>query len=86
MEVGIRALRADLSRFVKRVRDGEEIVVTDHGRAVARLLPLEGERALDRLIRAGLVAPAPSRGKRSSPKPIENAGPLSDLVVRGRGD
>ena len=84
MEVGIRELRADLSRFLKQVRDGDEIVVTDRGRAVARLVPLDGERKLDRLIREGVVIPAPNRGKRTSPKPIEGSGPLSDLVLEGR--
>jgi prevent-host-death family protein len=84
MEVGIRELRADLSRLLKRVRDGEEIVVTDRGKAVARLVPLDGERKIDRLIREGLVIPAPNRGSRTVPKPIEGAGPLSDLVSEGR--
>lgn len=65
MEVGIRELRGDLSRFVKRVRKGEEIVVTDRGRPVARLVPVEGERKIDRLIREGLVTPAPNRGPRT---------------------
>jgi prevent-host-death family protein len=85
VEVGIRELRADFSRFVKHVRNGEEIVVTDRGRAVARLVPIAGERKIDRLIRDGLVTPAPNRGPRTVPRPIEGAGPLSDLVVEGRG-
>ena len=85
MEVGIRELRADLSRFVKRVRAGEEVVVTDHGKAVARLVPIDGERKIDRLIREGLVIPAPNRGPRTLLKPIEGAGPLSDLVIEDRG-
>jgi prevent-host-death family protein len=84
MEVGIRELRADLSRFVRRVRAGEEVVVTDHGRAVARLVPIDGERKIDRMIREGLVTPAPNRGRRIAPKPIEGAGPLSDLVIEDR--
>jgi prevent-host-death family protein len=86
MEVGIRELRADLSRWVKRVQGGEEVVVTDRGKAVARLVPLDGERTIDRLIREGLVTPAPNRGSRTLPEPIEGAGPLSDLVTEGRGD
>lgn len=80
MEVGIRQLRADLSRFVKRVRSGEQIVVTDRGKPVARLVPVEGERTIDRLIREGLVTPAPNPWRGPLPKPIEGAGPLSDLV------
>jgi prevent-host-death family protein len=85
VEVGIRELRADLSRLVKRVSAGEELVVTDHGKPVARLVPMDGERKLDRLIREGLVIPAPNRGRRARPKPIEGAGPLSDLVLEDRG-
>lgn len=83
MEVGIRELRADLSKYVKRVRAGEEVVVTDHGKAVARLVPI-GERKIDRLIREGLVIPARKPWRGPLPKPIKG-GPLSDLVIEGRG-
>ena len=84
MDVGIRELRADLSRYVKRVRAGEEIVVTDRGKAVARLVPIEGERKIDRLIREGLVTPAPRPWRGKLPKPIEGMGSLSDVVLRDR--
>ncbi len=84
MDVGIRELRADLSRFVKRVRAGEEITVTDRGKPVARLVPFSGESKLDRLIREGRVTPAPRpRVKRPEP-PITGAGPLSDIVLEDR--
>ena len=84
MEVGIRELRADLSRWVRRVREGEEVIVTDHGKAVARLVPVDGERKIDRLIREGLVIPAPRPRRGPLPKPIEGAGPLSDIVLDDR--
>jgi prevent-host-death family protein len=85
MEVGIRELRADLSGWVKRVREGDEVVVTDRGKAVARIVPLDGERKIDRLIAAGIVQAAPSRRRGVLRKPIKGAGPLSDLVDEGRG-
>ena len=85
MEVGIRELRADLSKYVKRVRAGEEVIVTDHGKAVARLVSIDGERKIDRLIREGRVLPAPKQWRGKLPKPIAGAGPLSDLVIEGRG-
>ncbi|MHB8695251.1 MAG: type II toxin-antitoxin system Phd/YefM family antitoxin [Solirubrobacteraceae bacterium] len=84
MEVGIRELRADLSRWVKRVHEGEEVVVTDRGKAVARLVPVAGERTIDRLIREGLVTPAPRPWRGKLPRPIEGAGPLSDIVLDDR--
>jgi prevent-host-death family protein len=84
MEVGIRELRANLSRWVKLVHDGDELIVTDRGRAVARLVPVDGERKIDRLVREGLVLPAPRPWRGPLPKPIEGAGPLSDLVLDDR--
>ena len=84
MDVGIRDLRADLSRWVKRVQAGEEIVVTDRGKPVARLVAMDGERKIDRLIREGLVTPAPKPWRGPLPEAIEGAGPLSDLVIEGR--
>lgn len=36
--IGVRALKTKLSQYVKEARRGEEIVVTDHGRPVARLV------------------------------------------------
>jgi len=84
MDVGIRELRADLSRWIARVREGEEIVVTDRGRAVARVLPVDGERPIDRLVRQGVVVPAPSPWSGPLPEPVEGAGPLSDIVLEER--
>ena len=48
MEVGVRKLRNNPSRYLERVRDGEEVVVTDRGRAIARVSPIGVERVLDR--------------------------------------
>lgn len=82
-EVGVRELRDHLSRYLDRVQEGEEVVVTDRGRAIARVLPMNGERTIDRLIAQGLVTPAPQR-RRARPKPLKTAGPVSDLVAEQR--
>jgi prevent-host-death family protein len=79
MEVGIRELRNHLSRYLHRVRDGDEVVVTDRGRAIARVVPVDGERLLDRLIAEGVVTPA-RQPKRPAARPIEAKGTVSDLV------
>lgn len=82
-EVGIRELRDHLSRYLERVQGGEEVVVTDRGRAIARVLPMSGERTIDRLIREGKVTPA-RKPKRPAPRPIKTAGTVSDLVAEQR--
>lgn len=38
--VGVRELRQQASALLRRVRNGESIEVTDHGRPVARLVPI----------------------------------------------
>jgi prevent-host-death family protein len=42
-EVGIRELRDALSRWIEKVKAGDEVVVTDHGRAVAVLSAIPAE-------------------------------------------
>jgi len=84
MDVGIRELRAGLSRYVAQVKAGEEITVTEHGRPVARLVPPEGERKIDRLIREGVVIPA-RRRTGWLPEPIKTKGSVSDIVIEQRG-
>jgi prevent-host-death family protein len=83
MEVGVRELRNNLSRYLDRVRGGEEVVVTDRGQAIARVLPLGTERVLDRLIAEGVVTPA-QRPKSRARKPIKSKVTVSDLVADQR--
>ncbi len=67
-EVGIRELKNGLSGYIDRVRNGEEVIVTDRGRPVARLSPLDAARdRLDDLVEAGVVQP-PSSSERYLPK------------------
>lgn len=84
MEVGIRELRNHLSRYLDDVRRGEEITITDRGRAVARILPMSGERKIDRLIAEGFVSPPENPGPRTVPKPIKINGTVSDLIIEQR--
>ncbi len=83
IEVGVRELRNNLSRYLERVREGEEVLVTDRGSAVARVLPVGGERVLDRLVAEGAVTPAPQR-KRRAGAPIKGTGTVSDLIADQR--
>jgi prevent-host-death family protein len=83
MEVGIRELRNHLGDYLERVREGDEVVVTDRGTAVARIVPITGGRALDRLIAEGVVTPA-ARSTRSRPARVRTERPISDLVAEQR--
>lgn len=41
--VAVRELRQNLSRYLARVKAGEALIVTEHGRQVARLIPFASE-------------------------------------------
>ena len=58
MTVGIRELKAKLSEYVSRAANGEQIVVTDRGRPVARLVGFEGTSMIERGIEEGWITPA----------------------------
>jgi prevent-host-death family protein len=83
LEIGVRELRNNLSRYLDRVQAGEEVVVTDRGRAIARMLPLSGERTIDRLVTRGIVTPA-KQSKSPTTRPIKTTGTVSDLVGEQR--
>lgn len=84
MEAGVRELRDHLSRYLNEVRDGNEVTVTDHGKAVARLVPVDQPRPLDRLVAEGIVAPAPVPKRRRTARRVVGKGTVSDLVAEQR--
>ncbi|MDQ2695895.1 MAG: type II toxin-antitoxin system prevent-host-death family antitoxin [Pseudomonadota bacterium] len=84
VSVGIEELAARLNSHVERVRQGEEIVVTDCGQEVALLVPFSRERrAVNALVSAG-------KARWSGGKPAGVAGiaikgePLAETVLEDR--
>ncbi|MEK9577740.1 MAG: type II toxin-antitoxin system prevent-host-death family antitoxin [Aquiluna sp.] len=55
--VGMRDLGQNVSRVLTRVKEGESLVVTEHGRPVARLVPYTTGTSLDEMIASGEVTP-----------------------------
>ena len=45
--IGVREFRAHLSRHLKRVRAGARLVVTDRGRAIAAVTPVDQPDGLE---------------------------------------
>lgn len=84
VEVGIRDLKNHLSRYIEAAKDGKEVVVTDRGRPVARLLAVDASTdRLAELVDQGLVRPAAATA-RTRPEPVSTAGTVSDLVAEQR--
>lgn len=57
---GVREARQDLSSLIDDVRKGREVVITDHGRPVARLVPIRGHKPFPDLSRVRRAHRGPS--------------------------
>lgn len=85
--VGVRELKDRLSHYLRAVKSGETIVITDRGKPVGRIIP-QGqtlEQRLEELQRAGLIRWS---GKKLSPmKPIaklRGKKTIADIIIEDR--
>jgi len=83
-EAGIRELRNHLSKYLDRVRDGEEVIVTDRGTAIARVVPIGGVRAYDELVAAGVIEPSQAKRRTRPDVRVVPDGSVSELVADQR--
>jgi prevent-host-death family protein len=85
LEIGVRELRDNLSRWLGEVKAGREIVVTERGRPVARLVPSSGGSHLESLIAQGIVTPPSApRLPASSIRRVRARGAVSGFVAEQR--
>ncbi|WP_375294999.1 type II toxin-antitoxin system Phd/YefM family antitoxin [Brevibacterium sp.] len=86
MEVAISALRARLSHWIERACNGEEIIVTERGKPVARLMSVDTAPLLERLTQQGVLSKPRSAGRPSAHEAtrVRAQGPVSDLVGEHR--
>lgn len=86
--VGIRELKAHLSRHLKRVRSGTRLVVTERGRAIASIQPIDTARDVDWA--HALVAAGRARWSGGKPEgatslvPIARGTSVADAVIEDR--
>lgn len=82
---GVADLKANLSRYLDRIRRGGEVIVTDRGEPVARLVPLEGKvgrgSRIERLVREGLLIPGTGRFPAALLTPPPGDAELGDSVL-----
>jgi prevent-host-death family protein len=86
--VGVRELRQNLSVYLRRVERGETLEVTDHGRPVANLSPIE-EPALTGLAlleAQGLITPATVDHRTIGLPPTIPGRPLSEILQEMRDE
>ena len=91
ISVGIKDVKNNLSRLLARVKAGEEVVITERGRAIARIVKEQNKdnsvrAVLGPLVQKGLIA-LPSRGiLKDGLTAVDVAGkPVSNMVIEDRG-
>lgn len=94
MEISVREMKNNLSKYLKRAQAGEEVVITDRGRPVARLISAlqpKGQTvddAVARLRASPLVRPGKGGKPKGARRPIAwkpGEKTLSDLLLEDRG-
>ncbi|MGH3545197.1 MAG: type II toxin-antitoxin system Phd/YefM family antitoxin [Mycobacteriales bacterium] len=93
LAVGIREVTRHTSRTIHRAAAGETVVITEHDRPIAMLVPLPvtGDAAVDKLIRDGELTPASNPGGIAAllaikPAPASNNLDTAALVQQLRED
>lgn len=87
--VGIRELRQNLSVHLRRVKRGDSLEVTEHGRPVALLAPLpQPAAAREQLLASGKLTPARSGFAElgAPPPPLRSGRPASEALDENRAD
>lgn len=86
MDVAVSALRAELSSWIDRARAGEEIVITDRGTPVVRMLAIGSAPMIERLTREGVLG-LPESTERPVARAedlVQATGSVSDFVAEQR--
>jgi antitoxin (DNA-binding transcriptional repressor) of toxin-antitoxin stability system len=89
---GIRNLKDNLSRYIRRIEAGERIAITAHGRVVAELVPpgalTRGTSRFDELVASGVIRPPLEAGDPTEDWPEIGLPPgtAAELIDADRGE
>lgn len=87
---GIKEIKNNLSRYLAKVKSGEEILITERGKPIARIIKEnEGNDsircALSSLIQKGLIVMPSQSINRDNPHQVKVSGkPASEMVTEDR--
>ena len=99
MEVAVSAFRSELKTWLAEVQGGQEVVLTERGIPVAKLVPVGRATAIEELTNEGVISaprsahrpkaagadrPSSKRSSKQSAKASSAADPVSASVVRNR--
>ena len=84
ISAGVKELKAKLSSYIDTVNKGEQVVITEHGKEVALIIPISKERrAISALVDAGMAHWAGGKPKGLVGIKIKGR-PLSETILEER--
>jgi prevent-host-death family protein len=86
MDVGIRELKQNLSRYVERAARGETIRVTDRGTPKAVLGPVPGAARIDQGLAEGWIAAPTAPTPAAHVRRARAAARSDDVLAEDRGE
>jgi len=85
--IGMRDFRARLSEYIRQVKNGQSLIITEHGKPVGCIVPMEMslEQRVEMLREAGLVEWSGKKLRDLKPTAVNRGDRLaSDIVVELR--
>jgi len=90
LSAGVKELKNNLSRYLACVKKGEDVLITERGRIIARIIQEEPENAswreaLSHLMVKGLITLPSRKIDKDFPAPVEVPGkPISEMAIEDR--
>jgi prevent-host-death family protein len=86
MDVAVSTFRAHLGDWLDRAQRGEEVVVTERGVPIVRVVALTSTPAVERLVRDGVIAKPTGAGRPEARRHrrVASRGSVAELVGEQR--
>jgi prevent-host-death family protein len=90
ISAGVKELKNNLSRYLSQVKKGEDILVTERGKAIARIIKEDSKdiylrEMLSPLIVKGMIKLPSQKIDRAISTPVKLPGkPVSEMVIEDR--
>jgi prevent-host-death family protein len=88
VRVGTRELKNKLSEYMRRVKAGQVITVTERGKTIGQIIPVKAstQERLQAVVEAGIAEWDGEKPKAYRPKAVNSSSrQVSDLVTEDRG-
>ena len=89
--VGIRDAKMHLSKYLKMVQQGTEVIITDRGRPVGKIIPIHTEEMplkerIKRMEDRGQIEPVTYEGQVKIPPPIPVPDDIAQKILQEERD